>query len=404
MTVGSTTPSRTRRRAWLLTAAVAFAAFAAIASFRWGYASALSGMSGPQGLLLSVFGTVGYTAVGASILWRRPGNGIGRLALAIGLAFSASAALSSISAALTPTGFGWPILPGRASLVVTIAVAASEALMAGALLIGTILLIAWFPSGRRSSRLGLIVEALVAVAIAAAVVLTLQDPILRAVGWTPLLGAILDASDVVAIASLLGGWVLAILDLLRRYRRASTLEQTQMRWVVASVVLSAVLLIAVILYSETLAGLWDLWILSTTLPVFAIAVAITRYHLYDIDRIVSRSIGYAVVTAVLFATFFAVTVGLQRVLGDVVGESPIVVAASTLVVAALFQPLRTRVQRTVDRRFHRARYDAERTVAGFSGRLRDELDLPTLAAELRRTTAEAVEPSTTTVWLRAPGR
>ena len=396
-----TTPPSARRRAWLLTA-VAFAALAALAAVLWRSSTSLSGSSGLQGLLLPVFGTLGYTAIGAAILWRRPGNGIGRLALAIGLALSTSAAMAAITTAMTPTGFVRPGLPGLWNVVVSVAIAASEVLLAGALIVGTTLLVAWFPSGRRTSRLGALVEVLIAIGILGAGLLVLESPVLRLIDWTPLVGSVFDAAPIIVVIALLGAWVVAVLDLLHRYRGASTLEQTQMRWVVAAVVVSALVLMAVFFFSETVPGLWDLWILSTMLPVLAIVVAITRYHLYDIDRIVSRSIGYVVVTAVLFAIFFGVNVALQRALGDVVGGSPVVVAASTLVVAALFQPLRTRVQGAVDRRFHRARYDAERTVAGFSGRLRDQLDLPTLTAELQHATGDAVEPATTAVWLR-PG-
>ena len=401
MTHQPTARPPSRRREILLSLAVLYAAVAALASIRWAAVSTLMGVSeSPAQLLLLAFGTVGYTAVGAVILWKRPGHGIGRLALLIGIAFSTSAVLASATAALTTSGLVRPVLPGIWNAIVSLAIAVSDALLVGALAIGTILLIAWFPSGHRTSRLGVVVEALVALTVLAAGLFLVEDPVLRTVRWSPAVGAVFDAAPGVAFFSLISAWVLALIDLLRRYRRAPSVERAQMRWVVAAVASSLVLFVAVMLFSDSVEGLWDLWIVSMMLPVIAIAIAITRYRLYDIDRIVSRSIAYAVVTAVLFATFFVVNVALQRVLGDVVGGSPIVVAASTLVVAALFQPLRTRVQRIVDRRFHRARYDAERTVAGFSGRLRDQLDLPTLTSELSRATVDAVEPSTTTVWLR----
>ena len=140
------------------------------------------------------------------------------------------------------------------------------------------------------------------------------------------------------------------------------------------------------------------------LPVLAIAVALTRYHLYDIDRIISRSISYVIVTGVLFAAFAATTLTLQRLLTGAFaagGElDPWVVAASTLLAAALFNPVRSRVQAAVDRRFHRERYDTSRIVAGFSARLRDQLDLQTVSGELASTATHALEPSTTAVWLR----
>ena len=135
--------------------------------------------------------------------------------------------------------------------------------------------------------------------------------------------------------------------------------------------------------NEALNGIaWALWIASLLLPPIAIAIAILRYRLYDIDRIVSNAIGYGVVTVVLFAVFAGVNVVLVSQVSPLVNNEGIAVAASTLLVAALFNPLRTRVQRGVDRRFHRARYDADEMVQDFAARLRDELDLATLVDDL----------------------
>jgi len=199
-----------------------------------------------------------------------------------------------------------------------------------------------------------------------------------------------------------------------RYRSAGRVERQQLKWFVLALGLSAIGL-AIAAWEAILSdrpanaiGL-TIYVFAGALVPIAIGIAILRYHLYDIDRIVSRTIAYGVVTFVLFVVFGGTIIGLQTLISGVMaGPSteidPLVVAASTLVVAALFNPVRVRVQAIVDRRFHRARYDAERTVAGFAGRLRDELDLATLAADLRRTTVEAVQPSTTGIWLRAGGR
>ena len=180
-----------------------------------------------------------------------------------------------------------------------------------------------------------------------------------------------------------------------------------MRWVLAAdgfIVLS--LLAFVGLGREDQAPwLFGVMLVSIGLPVLAIAIAITRYHLYDIDRIVSSSITYGVVSAMLLGVFVALILIMPSIVSGVLATpgselDPRVVAISTLVVAALFDPVRRRVQSAVDRRFHRARYDATRIVAGFSGRLRDQLDLPTVSGELRATTVRALEPASTGVWLR----
>ena len=132
----------------------------------------------------------------------------------------------------------------------------------------------------------------------------------------------------------------------------------------------------------------------------AIGIAVVRYRLYEIDRIISRTIGWALVTGLLVAVFIGGVLALQALLADFTQGQTLAVAASTLVAFALFQPVRRRVQRAVDRRFDRARYDGERTAAAFAERLRDEVDLVTLAAELQGTVGAAVRPTISSLWLR----
>jgi hypothetical protein len=136
------------------------------------------------------------------------------------------------------------------------------------------------------------------------------------------------------------------------------------------------------------------------MPV-AIGIAILRYRLFEIDRIISRTLSWALVTGLLGAVFVGIVVGLQALSTKVTGTNTLAVAASTLVVAAAFQPLRRRVQVGVDRRFNRARYDAERTTDAFAAQLRDEVDLARLSAALVETVNEAVRPASATVWLRS---
>ena len=125
-----------------------------------------------------------------------------------------------------------------------------------------------------------------------------------------------------------------------------------------------------------------------------------RYRLYEIDRIVSRTISWALLTVILGATFILVVLVLQTVVAPITGSSELAVAGSTLLVAALFQPIRRRVQHVVDRRFNRTRYDAESTVSAFAARLRDEVDLERLRAEVLATATQTVEPSAVALWLR----
>ncbi len=126
-----------------------------------------------------------------------------------------------------------------------------------------------------------------------------------------------------------------------------------------------------------------------------------KYRLYEIDRLISRTISYAIVTGVLVGTFLGIVLLATRVLPF---SSPVAVAASTLAAAALFNPLRRRVQRVVDRRFNRARYDTEAIVAAFALRLREAVDLDTVHSELLAAVTGAIHPSQTSLWIKPPAR
>jgi hypothetical protein len=139
---------------------------------------------------------------------------------------------------------------------------------------------------------------------------------------------------------------------------------------------------------------------SVTLIPISIGIAVLRYRLYDIDRLISRTLAYGLVTAVLVAVLAAGNLALQTVLAGITQAGTVAVAASTLAAFALFQPLRRRVQSAVDRRFDRARIDADRTVSAFAERLRGELDLASVTGDLRATALEAVRPLAAAVWLR----
>jgi hypothetical protein len=140
-------------------------------------------------------------------------------------------------------------------------------------------------------------------------------------------------------------------------------------------------------------------IAATSVPM-AIGIAILRHHLYDIDRIISRSIGWATISAILVATFALVVVGLQAGLAAVTQGETVAVAASTLVAFTLFQPVRRRVQRGVDRLFDRGQLDAEQTAGEFARRVRDQVDLLAIRLSLVGSVDRSVRPTTAGVWLR----
>lgn len=185
----------------------------------------------------------------------------------------------------------------------------------------------------------------------------------------------------------------AVASLFVRRRRSGPVERQQLRWFAYGAV---IFLLSIFV---PLPGYYGLWfeIVATTFLFASIGIAILRYRLYDIDRIVSRTVSYAAVTGLLVGLFFSVVFLLQLVLP---AESDLATAASTLAVAAAFNPLRRRVQGVVDRRFNRSRYDAAQTVERFSRRLRGATDVGSLGEELRGVAASVMEPAHLSVWLR----
>ena len=190
-------------------------------------------------------------------------------------------------------------------------------------------------------------------------------------------------------------------------RRSHGVERQQLKWfayvgvlMLAALILSALSLIGHNLYFVGVIG-WSAFLALVTfgLPL-AIGTAILRHRLYDIDVVINRTLVYGALTATLGATYL----GLVLVIGLTLGTSNLAIAISTLAVAALFRPLRTRIQAAVDRRFYRRRYDAARTLEEFGGRLRDEIDLDALQRELVSVVGETVQPAQVTLWLPSERR
>jgi hypothetical protein len=195
-----------------------------------------------------------------------------------------------------------------------------------------------------------------------------------------------------------------------RYRHVSgPVQRQQTKWVALTLGL-LFLVVLVGIFIPSLFGAPDAWLLWALLVELAavflfpasVAVAILRHHLYDIDRLVSRTLTYGLLTVVLGIVYVGAVVLLGQALNPQGGDSPLAVAASTLLVAALFQPLRRRIQQAVDRRFNRRRYDAAKTIEAFSARLREQLDLDTLSAELLAVVDQTMQPTKASLWLRPP--
>ena len=360
---------------------------------------------GPAGLM-----SLPYGAMGAVLVIRRPRTSIGWLLLGISLCF----ALVSVPVTGTPQQF--------ADGSVDLSVALFAIIHAG---LGTTLtfllavLVMVFPSGRlpvgRWGRLGRAGLGTGLVFTAAAYVVPEIIAGYPVSAWVPNPAALLPdlaiwrvitPATVVfpAMILMIGGAI----SLVVRVRRASGTERQQLRWIAASIAVLMTAIVSGLVISTLVPGSEDglAWVPATvafpTVPI-AVGIAVLRYRLYDIDRIISRTISYGVVSVMLVAVYAGLILVLQGPLGSITGGDTVAVAASTLAAAALFQPIRRRTQAAVDHRFNRARYDAERTIDALAARLRDEMDLPIVRSAVVDAVARSVEPSTTSLWLR-PGR
>jgi hypothetical protein len=224
---------------------------------------------------------------------------------------------------------------------------------------------------------------------------TVGNPLAVPAALTSPLRGLGQAGGVVIVAAL----VVAAGSLVVRFRRAHGVERQQLRWMAIGAALAAlaiVVAVAAALVSKEGVVAAGLGTCVALLPV-ATGAAILRYRLYDLDRIISRTLAYGLLTLLLGGAYVGVVLGLGQLLGR---DSSLVVAGATLAVAAVFQPARRRVQRSVDRRFNRRRYDAARTIAAFSARLRQQVDLDTLTAELLGVVEQTVQPTSASLWLR----
>jgi hypothetical protein len=205
-----------------------------------------------------------------------------------------------------------------------------------------------------------------------------------AIGWLLVLLALMLAAT-------------ALASLVVRFRRARGVERQQLKWLAYGWGLSAAA--NTLVPVSWAAGILP-WLVNWAVAI-AIAVAILRYRLYDIDRLINRTLVYGLLTALLAAVYAGIVLVLGQLFGGISTEPPSwAVAGATLAVAALFQPARRRIQAVVDRRFNRRKYNAVKTVETFSARLRDEVDLDTLSVELLAVVDQTMQPSKVSLWLR----
>ena len=332
--------------------------------------------------LLFLAGVASYAGVGALLLSRVPGNPVGVLLSTIGTAVVLNVSLTFIGALGQAQSPPWP----WASWVTSLA----SALFIVPLTLGVVGVPLVFPDGRLPSSRYRWIVALMVAALAA---------------W--LIGAVSGIHlDLVVLVALPVAFVGGSLATINRFRRGGPAPRAQIKWLASIVVVAAATALAGLFLNESQPELSSALMVTAVITLgampIAIGIAVLRYRLYEIDRIISRTIGWAIVTSGLLGVFAVLVVGLQTLLDGVTQGDTLPVAISTLVAAALFQPIRRRVQHAVDRRFDRTRYDGELTAAAFAERLRDRTDLAGLEQDLQLVADASVRPAAVDIWLRSP--
>jgi hypothetical protein len=359
----------------------------------------------PDLVLLATFAAVpvltmvSASTAGAVLASRRPRHPVGWLLLAFGLSLTANGAAAGY------LRYGLLARPGALPAIRSVVLYYPATLFTAQILLGFVLLLT--PTGSLPSpswrwwaraMLAAPVAVLVAVALAPGLVNPQYQAANGPFDFRGLGGALLAANQVGLAVTTLAVMVGAA-SLVVRFRHAHPVERQQLRWVALAAAPLALMVPIVVaglaigsprLLDELLA------VCVASMPL-AIAAAILRYRLYDLDRILSRTLTYGLLTVLLGGGYAGVVLGLGQLLGR---DSPLVVAGATLAVAALFGPARRRIQALVDRRFDRRRYDTAQTIAAFNTRLRQEVDLDALTGELLAVVEQTMQPTQTSLWLR----
>ena len=404
-----------------LAVVLSWTAFAAtLATAAAALAAHLLSPRGPDAGAAVVLAWLAYAVVGVVISTRRPGDRIGALLLVMGLTSTLLALTDQLTGGLEGD-------VASTSLIGHVPAAAWAVPLLLNLWVVTFTLLAVlllvFPTGRSlSPRWRPIVWIAFAMIPVGLVTAGTSRTVARAYDLFPLLPAVFGAHVGEALREagqgIFGVFQLVLLvvsavSLVVRYRRATGAERAQLKWLAYAALLFAIVFVgtAVLFFSPLRAldpnamippamfGGIPFILALTAIPA-AVGIAVLRYRLYDIDLVINRTLVYGAVSATLLITYFGFVLLLQTVLRPFASGSELAVAGSTLVVVAMFQPLRARIQRLVDRRFYRSRYDAARTLGAFSARLRDEVDLDSVRADLLGVIGETLRPAHASVWLR----
>jgi hypothetical protein len=349
---------------------------------------------------ISLVSLLGPPLLGGVLAARRPANPYGWLWAAYGLGWAVVGFTNAYAIYVSASGAGMLRWAGSIAWMGTVAFVPLLGL--------TALLLLLFPDGRPPSPRWRWVTRAIGVTV---VVTTVAGALLPADEGDPIgnplavqgsIEALADTVVNLGITALFLAILLSAVSLLLRFRRARGLQRQQLKWLAyGGGFLAAYILLDMV--SQVPPGLVDALIEALTFGALyaGVGMAVLRYRLYDIDRLINRTLVYGLLTALLAGVYAGAVLVLGQVFGGVGGDPPSwAVAGATLAVAALFRPARRRIQAVVDRRFNRRKYDAARTVEAFSRRLRDELDLDALSAELLAVVDQTMQPSAASLWLR----
>ena len=352
------------------------------------------------GVAAPVLAAVSAATVGAVLASRRPRHPVGWLLLVAGLCLNASGVASAYA------DYGLLARPGALPGAREVSLYLPAIFIPFLAVLGFVLLLT--PTGSLPSpRWRWWARAAVAAPVVSLLAIVLAPPALDQAARAPDnpfdlsgLGGVLVVVYQLAFAVTNLAVVVGAGSLVVRFRRARGTERQQLRWVALAAALillgSLVLLPAFTLGTSPVVVGWVVGIYVAILPL-ALGASILRYRLYDLDRIISRTLAYGLLTLLLAGGYAVVALGLGQLLGQ---DSSLAVAGATLAVAGLFQPVRRRVQAAVDRRFNRRRHDAAQMIEAFGGRLRDQVDLTTLTGELLAVVDQTMQPSQASLWLR----
>ena len=353
-----------------------------------------------EGLVIMLLG-LGFVLLGTFLLVKITGNRFGAVFCVAGLLFL----LTGFSEGYTIHGLVESELPGAMAVAVM-----GEVVSGPVVFVPFAFFFLLYPTGSLPSRRW---RPVVWLAVGASVVLTITSLLgtetLRLATFhehplhAPSISAVREPVELVALLVYVVTLLLAIASLIIRFRRARGIERLQIRWFAASATFIVIVQLCGPIFWSTpsLEFLWGPLFVGSlgTLPVAA-TVAILKYRLYDIDMFVNRALVYTALTGALAAFYVGLVFVLQNVL-PLQADSDIAVAASTLAAAALFRPLRRRIQNFIDRRFYRRRYDAGSTLTRFGGRLRNQVELEVLERDLLDVVGQTVQPAHASLWLKA---